>query len=116
VVTLRANRLELYSFAGRLRWGAMTGLGGKVEGNAKHIGIFNIEEPLLIQLIRLVTQGTANHLLVEELCAKRANAEYVGKVLATHPSVSMETETTQRIDWPSRPFLPTVFITSRSRS
>ena len=37
-------------------------------------------------------------------------------VLASQPSVSIETETTQRICSPSRPFLPTVFITSRSRS
>ena len=37
-------------------------------------------------------------------------------VLASQPSVSMETETTQRMDPPSRPCLPTVFITSRSSS
>ena len=37
-------------------------------------------------------------------------------VLASQPSVSMETETTQRMEPPSRPCLPTVFMTSRSRS
>ncbi len=37
-------------------------------------------------------------------------------VLASQPSVSMETETTHRIASPSRPCLPTVFITSRSNS
>ena len=37
-------------------------------------------------------------------------------VLASQPSVSMETDTTQRIFPPSRPSLPTVFITSRSSS
>jgi len=37
-------------------------------------------------------------------------------VLVSHPSVSIETETTQRTCSPSRPGLPTVFMTSRSRS
>jgi hypothetical protein len=37
-------------------------------------------------------------------------------VLASQPSVSIETETTQRTCSPSLPGLPTVFITSRSRS
>ncbi len=37
-------------------------------------------------------------------------------VFASHPSVSMLTLTTQRTPSPNRPGLPTVFITSRSRS
>ena len=37
-------------------------------------------------------------------------------VLVSHPSVSIETETTHRTCSPSRPSLPTVFMTSRSRS
>ncbi len=37
-------------------------------------------------------------------------------VLASHPSVSIETLTTQRTCSPSLPGLPTVFMTSRSRS
>ena len=37
-------------------------------------------------------------------------------VLASHPSVSMETETTQRMSAPSLPARPTVFITSRRMS
>ena len=37
-------------------------------------------------------------------------------MLASHPSLSIETETTHRIEPPSRPAFPTVFITSRSRS
>ena len=37
-------------------------------------------------------------------------------VLASQPSVSMQTDTTQRICSPSLPGLPIVFITSRSRS
>ena len=37
-------------------------------------------------------------------------------VLASQPSVSIETETTQRIGSPSWPCLPTVFMTSRSSS
>ena len=37
-------------------------------------------------------------------------------MLASHPSVSIETETTQRIEPPSCPCLPTVFMTSRSNS
>ena len=37
-------------------------------------------------------------------------------VLASQPSVSIETETTQRMEPPSWPGLPTVFMTSRSRS
>ena len=37
-------------------------------------------------------------------------------VLASHPSVNIETETTQRIFSPSFPGFPTVFKTSRSNS
>ena len=37
-------------------------------------------------------------------------------VRASQPSVSIETETTHRIDPPRAPGLPTVFMTSRSRS
>ena len=37
-------------------------------------------------------------------------------VLASQPSVSIETETTQRMEPPSWPGLPTVFMTSRSNS
>ena len=37
-------------------------------------------------------------------------------VLASHPSVSMETETTQRMSLPRRPSFPTVFMTSRRTS
>ena len=37
-------------------------------------------------------------------------------VLASQPSVSIETDTTHRTSSPRRPGLPTVFITSRSRS
>ena len=37
-------------------------------------------------------------------------------VFASQPSVSMETETTQRMEPPSWPYLPTVFMTSRSSS
>ena len=37
-------------------------------------------------------------------------------VLASQPSVSMATETTQRMSSPSRPGLPTVFMASRSKS
>ncbi len=37
-------------------------------------------------------------------------------MLASHPSVNIETDTTHLIFSPSLPFLPTVFITSRSKS
>ncbi len=37
-------------------------------------------------------------------------------VLASQPSVSIATDTTQRMCSPSLPFLPIVFIASRSRS
>ena len=35
-------------------------------------------------------------------------------VLASHPSVSIDTDTTQRTCSPSRPLRPTVFMTSRT--
>jgi len=47
--------------------------------------ILNIEEPLLIQLVRLATQGAANNLLAEELRAKGANAEHVGDGVGIPP-------------------------------
>ena len=37
-------------------------------------------------------------------------------VFASQPSVSIDTETTQRVEPPSWPYLPTVFMTSRSSS
>ena len=38
-------------------------LGRKVKGNAQHVGIFHIEQTLLVQVIRLPPQGATNNLL-----------------------------------------------------
>ena len=67
-------------------------------------------------VIRHAPQRPADHLLAQKLRAERPHAEDVRDRAASQPSVSMETDTTQRTCSPSRPAWPTVFITSRSRS
>ena len=56
MVALRPNGLDLHRLAGRLR-GRHYGLGGEVEGNAEDIGIFGVEQPSLVQVVRLAAQG-----------------------------------------------------------
>ena len=53
-------------------------LGGEVKGNTKHVGIFDVEQALFVQVVGLATQGAADHLLAEQLGAKGAYTEHMG--------------------------------------
>ena len=53
-------------------------LGGEVEGDAHDVGIFDVEQAVLVQLIGLAAQAAADHLLAQELGAEGADAEDVG--------------------------------------
>ena len=113
------DRLHLDGFTRRLRR-RNDRLGGEVERHAENVGIFDIEQSLvravLIQLVRLPAQRAADDLLAEQLRSEGADAEDVRYGVRSQPSVSIETEETQRIFPPNCPYLPTVFMTSRSNS
>ena len=76
-VALRAHGLDLNGLARRLRRGDDR-LGREVEGNAEHVGIFDIEQTFFVQVVGLAAQGAADDLLAQELRAEGADAEDVG--------------------------------------
>ena len=76
-VALGAHRLHLNGLARRLRrrdhW-----LGGEIERNAEHVGVLDVELPLVVQVVRLPAQRAPDHLLAQELRAEGADTENVG--------------------------------------
>src|SRR6185312_6613020 len=76
VVAFGPNSFDLNRFTRRLRWGDNR-FRSEVERNAKNVGIFDIEKPFLVEIVRLATQRTANDLLAQKLGAEGANAENV---------------------------------------
>ena len=52
-------------------------LGGEVERDAEHVRILDVEQVLVVQVVGLAAQGTAHHLLAEQLGAECAHAEDV---------------------------------------
>ena len=76
-VAVGADGLDLDGLARRLRRGDDR-LGGEVEGDAEDVGVLDVEEALLVQVVGLAAQGAADHLLAEELGAEGADAENVG--------------------------------------
>ena len=60
-------------------------LGGKVEGNAEHVGIFDVEESFLIQVVRLAAQSASDDLFAEQLRSKGAHAEHMGDGVGVPP-------------------------------
>ena len=76
-IPLRRDRPDLYGLARRLRRGDH-GPGREVEGDAEHVGVFDVEHPLLVQIVGLPAQRPADHLLAQELCAERVHSEHVG--------------------------------------
>src|SRR6218665_1541343 len=54
------------------------GLGVEVEGNAEHVGVFDVEALFCVELVGLAAQCAANHLLAKQLGAKGAHAENMG--------------------------------------
>ena len=76
-IALRPHGLDLDGLARRLRR-RDDRLGGEVEGNAEDVGIFDIEEPFLVQVVGLAAEGAADDLLAQQLRAEGADAENVG--------------------------------------
>ena len=76
-VALRAHGLDLDRLARRLRR-RDDRLGGEVERNAEDVGVLDVEQALLVQVVGLAAQRAADDLLAEELRAEGADAEDVG--------------------------------------
>ena len=76
-VALGADRLDLDRLARRLRR-RDDRLGREVEGNAEDVGVFDVEEALLVQVVGLAAQRAADDLLAQKLRAEGADAEDVG--------------------------------------
>ncbi len=73
MIAVRPHRSDLNGLAGRLGWGDDR-LGGEVERNPQHIGVFHIEQTVFIQSVGLPTQGAPNDLLTQQLRTKGAHA------------------------------------------
>ena len=76
-VALGPHGLDLNGLARRLRR-RDDRLGREVEGNAEDVGVFDVEQPFLVQVVGLAAQRAADDLLAQELRAEGANAEDVG--------------------------------------
>ena len=116
-IALGTDGLDLDRLARRLRRGDDR-LGREVEGNAEDVGIFDVEQPcrLFVQVVGLAAQRAADDLLAQKLGAEGADAENVGDGVGVPAFREHRDETTQRMEPPSWPGLPTVFMTSRSNS
>ena len=53
-------------------------LGGEVERDAEHVGVFDVEQALLVEIVGLAAQRAADDLLAQKLGAEGADAEDVG--------------------------------------
>ena len=90
-------------------------LGGEVERDAEHVGIFDVEQAFLVRGRRTAGAAPRPTTCSHRSCVPKARTPRMWvTVLASQPSVSIDTDTTQRICSPSWPVLPTVFMTSRS--
>ena len=77
VVAFGAHRLDLDGFPGRLGR-RHDRLGGEVEGNAQDIGVFHVEQVLLVEVVGLAAQGAADDLFAEKLGAEGPHAQEHG--------------------------------------
>ncbi len=76
-VALGPHGLDLDRLARRLRR-RDDRLGREVERNAEDVGVLDVEQALLVQVVGLAAQRAADDLLAEELRAEGADAEDVG--------------------------------------
>ena len=95
-VALRRDRPDQHRLARLLRLDRH-GRGGEVEGDAEHVRVLDVEAPVRVGVVRLAAERAADDLLAEELRPEGANPSTCVTVRASQPSVSIETETTQRI-------------------
>ena len=77
-IALRRDRLDLDRLARRLRRRGDHGTGREVERDAEHVGVFDVEHVLFVQVVGLPAQRPADHLLAQELGAERAHPEHMG--------------------------------------
>ena len=76
-VPIRGDGPDRYRLA-RLRLPGGDRLGGEVERDAEHVGVLDVEQALLVQIVGLAAEGAAHHLLAQKLGAERAYSEDVG--------------------------------------
>ena len=76
-VAVGADGLHLDGLAGRLRRSDHR-LGREVERNPQHVGVFDVEQVVFVEVVGLAAERPANDLLAEELRAEGAHAENVG--------------------------------------
>ena len=84
MVAFGADGFHLDCFTRRLRRGDDR-LGREIEGNAEDVGIFGVEEILLVEVVGLAPQSAANDLLAEKLGAEGADTQDVGDVVGVPP-------------------------------
>ena len=52
--------------------------GGEVEGDTQHVGVFHVEQAVIVQIVRLATQSATDHLLAQQLSSEGPHAQDVG--------------------------------------
>ena len=57
------------------------GLGGEVEGDAQHVGVLDVEEVVVVEVVGLPPQRPTHHLLAQQLGSEGANAQHVRDVV-----------------------------------
>jgi hypothetical protein len=86
-VALGAHGLDL----NRLPWRLGRrddGLGREVEGDAEDVGVLDVEQALLVQVVGLAAQGAADHLLAEEWVPKARTASSASPLSSCSLSMS----------------------------
>ena len=76
-IAVGPDGLDLDGLARRLRRRDHR-LGVEVERDAEHVGVLDVEEILLVQVVGLAAQRAADDLLAQKLGAEGAHAEHVG--------------------------------------
>ena len=76
-IAVGPDGLDLDGLARRLRR-RHHGFGVEVERDAEHVGVLDVEEVLVVQVIRLPAERAADHLLAQQLRAEGAHPENVG--------------------------------------
>ena len=76
VIALGVHGFDLDGLAGRL-WGRHHWFGGEVERHPQDVGVFDVEQALLIEVVGLSAQGAANHLLAQQLGAEGTHAQHM---------------------------------------
>ena len=77
MIAFGAHGFDLDGLAGRL-WGRHHWFGREVERHPQDVGVFDVEQALLIEVVGLAAQGAANHLLAQQLGAEGAHAQHMG--------------------------------------